>query len=636
MLLFNLFVLIFMGLITVAQKPQTVYSIVKDLHEISWYEEQMTLWKKEIDKNNQNANAWYNYYMSVRALRNLTSDEERTKYDSMGSQIIEDMYQLLPNSFEANHLMYRKYNDLMDPSAINYLNKAYEIRPDDPRTYVDFMTYCEVHRETAKYSEFCKKHYTANELAAPVLNWAYNILSEVDQNAIILSAGDNDTYPIWTVQEAKNFRKDVKNINTSLILIDSYRNELFKELGVPPLDLDFSKIETMEAYDQAVEKIKAHLIANYTKGPIYVVATAIFQFEKWTSDFYLVGLTYKYCEQPFDNITVIKRNYEHRYLLDHLKETFSYNISNSVSDRMDAIYLPSMVKLYQHYVDSEDKAQQIKLLKLIVSISERTGQQTEISELLQATTPDEGIYEDIRYITMLLNTKDIEKKMHPIKNNLYASENEVTNAEYRAFLSNLKRGRNDELYSLFLYDSSKWTVNLTPGFTDPFASLYHSHPAYDDYPIVNISHQAAEEYCKWLTQQYNVQRKRKFTQVIFRLPTEEEWIALATGDNKGKTGFKNDKVTNDAGCYLVNIDPGNGDLASDGGFFTVKTTSYLPNSNGLYCTLGNVSEMIQKEGIAKGGSWKNTLSESKFDQRQKYDGPNQHTGFRIVMEVIQE
>ena len=38
-------------------KPQKVYSIVKEVREISWYELQINLWKAEIDKNDQYADA---------------------------------------------------------------------------------------------------------------------------------------------------------------------------------------------------------------------------------------------------------------------------------------------------------------------------------------------------------------------------------------------------------------------------------------------------------------------------------------------------------------------------------------------------------------------------------------------------
>jgi len=55
---------------------------------------------------------------------------------------------------------------------------------------------------------------------------AYNTLSCLAPNAVLFSFGDNQTYPLWYVQEVEGFRKDVRIINTSLLGIDWYIDEL--------------------------------------------------------------------------------------------------------------------------------------------------------------------------------------------------------------------------------------------------------------------------------------------------------------------------------------------------------------------------------------------------------------------------
>jgi hypothetical protein len=57
-------------------------------------------------------------------------------------------------------------------------------------------------------------------------------------------------------------------------------------------------------------------------------------------------------------------------------------------------------------------------------------------------------------------------------------------------------------------------------------NLYHSHPGYDLYPAVNISAEAANLYCAWLTEKYNEKPNGKFKKVTFRIPTEKEWKKL--------------------------------------------------------------------------------------------------------------
>ncbi|MBC7553556.1 MAG: DUF2723 domain-containing protein [Taibaiella sp.] len=55
---------------------------------------------------------------------------------------------------------------------------------------------------------------------------ALNTLSACAKDAVLFTFGDNQTYPLWYIQEIEGFRKDVRIINTSLLGIDWYVNQL--------------------------------------------------------------------------------------------------------------------------------------------------------------------------------------------------------------------------------------------------------------------------------------------------------------------------------------------------------------------------------------------------------------------------
>lgn len=58
-------------------------------------------------------------------------------------------------------------------------------------------------------------------------DYALNTLNTCDSNAILITYGDNDTYPLWYLQEVEGIRTDVRIINYNLLGTDWQNDQLF-------------------------------------------------------------------------------------------------------------------------------------------------------------------------------------------------------------------------------------------------------------------------------------------------------------------------------------------------------------------------------------------------------------------------
>ncbi|MBG7629048.1 MAG: DUF2723 domain-containing protein [Bacteroidetes bacterium] len=77
---------------------------------------------------------------------------------------------------------------------------------------------------TIMASENWDDHDRSNRYTSHLNAKAY--LDSCDPNAILFTIGDNDTFPLWYMQEVEDYRTDMKLINTSLFATDWYIDQM--------------------------------------------------------------------------------------------------------------------------------------------------------------------------------------------------------------------------------------------------------------------------------------------------------------------------------------------------------------------------------------------------------------------------
>jgi formylglycine-generating enzyme required for sulfatase activity len=180
-------------------------------------------------------------------------------------------------------------------------------------------------------------------------------------------------------------------------------------------------------------------------------------------------------------------------------------------------------------------------------------------------------------------------------------------------------------------------------------------PQADDHPVVNVSWNDADAFCKWLSRK---EKKR------YRLPTEAEWEYACRAGTSTRYWCGDEPETlaeagNTADAGLKTRFPGGKGpsiRANDGHLFTSPVGSFRKNPNGLYDMHGNAwqwcadwfspryyedSPTHDPKGpnsgnarVLRGGAWNfgpiDCRSAARFWLSPA--SRNDHTGFRVVLE----
>jgi hypothetical protein len=380
---------IFSNTFSQTKQPEPVRRIVYEVHPDEWYQQQAKLWKQEIDKNPKNAKAWHNYYNAVRYENFLNSYNDPGKKEKL-EKIVNELKQHTPNSWEYYYL--RFFNSGHDVKKFSDAEKAYKIDPTRPDIYYEFICHNELIGNEDEVRKFYKKLYKSKDISPKLVNYNYNVLMSTEENSILFTNGDNDTYPARMLQETKGIRNDVTILNASMSTAGTYLERNLKKIGI--------KVKRENLFKKAVEtdingkksfspnryfKIMLEEISKQKPDiPIFFASTLYQQYYNHIKDdTYIVGLAFCYSKEKIDNIAFIKKNFEKRFRLDYLKYDW-YKEKDPINTNMSSTnsnYIPALILLAEHYKNSGE-SEKIPVIKdLIYNIGYASGNTSAIEHL---------------------------------------------------------------------------------------------------------------------------------------------------------------------------------------------------------------------------------------------------------------
>ncbi len=646
--------------------PERILPKTLVIKPVAWYASQKQAWAIEAKQNNT-PHAWYNYYAS--------SVFAQSSRDEL-SKVIAGMTKAVPDSYE--YWVAKGWHDAFNMDAYNALRKAYALKPEQPEAIGLMQLYAEFVLDEASRIQFSKNLRVTEQISPALLNYSYNVLMSLEQHAVLITEGESTTTPLFVLQDALGVRSDVVVLNLEMLNDADYVKRKFSQVGLNLVEGNTNIVNYGAWICSQLPR------ANQNKKFYYALTVSKDNIQSMKEYLYVVGLASVHSANTLDNVSIIRENLERKFLLDYLQVNFNGETDSDAGRTFSSNYLLPMLLLYEAY-QKEGEAEKAKNLRLIMEkIAGDAGKKELILHYLNAT-PEETI----PFFPFALDVKSWEDDFRPVSTTIYAANTEVTNAQYNRFLEYLQTNKLTDLHDQYKFDFSRYEepalafmTNYALPRTATKKNKYFNH-----YPAVNISYEAANAYCEWLTQQYNNATERKFKKVKFRLPSLDEWqIAAAAIANptswklddqevevkitpKGSEfdkdaeirkvslrdseiqypwfryfGLRNSPINN-KNCYLGNFksEPcdcpgykGNKPSNYDGFAAMSPAKAYFPNDIGLYDVVGNVAEMINEKGKACGGSWNHPPAESTIRSVSTYTNPDAAVGFRVFMEIIEK
>lgn len=668
-LLSILVVTLLIGPVFAGNRPEDIPSKLTELKSVSWYQQIGEQWMNHLAANPEDKNGWLEYYKAASFGKAPESQLEK---------IQSEIHTLFPDSREANYVSFR--SEGWSDQGVNYLIQAIRQDKGAKSFLAEEIMLAEVLNNTDRRSQLAREVYDAKVIYPSLLNYSYNVLMSTGNEGILVVEGEHSTIPLWVLQDVMGVRTDVKVLNMDLTAHQAFLGNWLEENQMNGL--------TTNGNIEKSAILRELPLVNPDKNFYYALTLSNKDLIPVEERLYVVGLASMHTENEFDNYQVLQQNVEQKFLMDYLTVNFNGEPKTSTGRIYETNYIVPFLLLKEYYDEIGDQASANRWREQILEVAERSDLKERVQKLMDNGT-DKSELNVFKVVE--IPVKVFDKRMKQVKDNLYAADAEVSNKDYWFYLDYLYKNEYTEIYEKSVVDKSKYDP-LTASFLDN----YHYSPVnseaqkskvdktymkrYNDYPAMDMSHEAALAYCDWLTFQYNNQPSRKYKKVKFRLPSRREWTMAALGykgfqswelsenqlvahirSGKKKTtaqtydlsqyvvdypwAIRNfelrNSIRNRHQCYLANIKAPDeiscpAGVKGDGFTLTSPLGTYFANDMGLYDVIGNVAEMTNLDGIAMGGSWNHPAEQSTITSINRYDGSDISVGIRLFMEVIEE
>lgn len=150
-----------------------------------------------------------------------------------------------------------------DVEGMRYLEKAIAIDPNFVDPWFLMVTHYMETGDEERLDVALRRILDSGIIADEVMDYNYNMIIGLEENAILITNGDNDTYPGWILTRILKIRPDVAVVNRSLLNTEWYPLYVIKD-GLPRF---IDKSELKDLRDTILKQLKESKAGVPLGGP---------------------------------------------------------------------------------------------------------------------------------------------------------------------------------------------------------------------------------------------------------------------------------------------------------------------------------------------------------------------------------
>ncbi len=354
LIIVNLLVIVLAAAGAGAQQPQSVPRMTDRCLDKASYVELAREWQKHIDEHGP----------SPEALVNLGMAHDYTREFEAAIIAARRAVEVGPDSPMALAFLGKmlfKYKDDSEES-LKLLERCRDIAPGYEFGLTNLATIYLRRGELSKSDELFKTIFDQQLITRPLQDFAYNMMVGLPAGAVLITNGDNDTFPPLSLQAGKKFRTDVIILNRQLLGLDRYRESFFKR---------HPSINPGGEMKAAADLTLAHtLIERMVQNPnitVYFASTVPIGQLGFSPDLHLEGINRKAAGKGISTEASARLLLE-TYRLDSATDWgFAWDLSYNTS-RLMSNYVSAMIKLV--YEGEPEQITRTRLLAKAKTIAE--------------------------------------------------------------------------------------------------------------------------------------------------------------------------------------------------------------------------------------------------------------------------